>query len=101
MNKDQEIKNIEIQQRALADRLAVLREREPKREPRPGDVWLVADVDWLFLIDSDLRGVHTTTGRRTEMPFADCWPSCEDDKIYIGHFDDVYMLRAEAPEAKS
>ena len=92
--KDQEIKEIETQQRELADRLAKL--QKPKRKPQAGDVWMDNPSGRVFLVDdmgaSDLgldeAGVVVRMANHVTFDEGEC--------IYLGKTKDVLMLRSEA-----
>jgi excisionase family DNA binding protein len=93
MNKDQEIKDIETQQQALADRLAKL--QKPEREPRAGEVWTSYGAPLLM----------TNERRPVALLSNDVWDagSLRSEHLILserlGTFDEVYMLRSEAPKA--
>jgi excisionase family DNA binding protein len=95
MNKDQEIKDIETQQQALADRLAKLQEPEPEPKPRAGEVWTSYGAPLLM----------TNERRPVALLSNDVWDagSLRSEHLILserlGTFDEVYMLRSEAPKA--
>jgi hypothetical protein len=93
-NNQEEIKSIKVAQRELADRLEALEliEDQPKREPQCGDVWKGKTAHRIALIADGGKVLQQSDG----LVF-DLYPTFPSLYEYLGTFDEVYVLRSEAP----
>lgn len=100
------IEEIEKEQRALAKKQEELASkieeiRNPKRDPRPGDVyqnefgcaWVLGQINSMKILESKANKYRFNGGS----------PSCEDTYMwgtctFLGTFDDVFIRRSEVRE---